>query len=367
LPTLGLLALAAAAPAATIVPNPASGALATLNAAALCTNGLAPANCTQRVNMPAQSSDTWTGPNVAAGNRQFLVTNTSNAGRAWTGFRVSHTLVGAIGAPSQVSNTIGGFGQVRNPGFANGWATLTLDARLKPVKVGDSVYLFEVVLNNNAVFLTHDYNLRVQPISVAPPAPAGQANPGNAMGAAMQFDAASGLLSFASIALTDGAAGATLSVPGFTYAGSLDDGNFIFANHGDNAITVNDGSGQLLRAEVAHLTYRSSENLLVAELYDPEFPGGAGSPWVAQMDAMVNPLDDGSARLWFSFTPTDNLLSATAGFTTSHAVLDGRSTLFAAQVVPEPASLALLAAGLALVSLRLRGPWAGGPVGGHAA
>lgn len=106
-------------------------------------------------------------------------------------------------------------------------------------------------------------------------------------------------------------------------------------------------------ANVANLTYVPGENRFYTEFFDPEFPG-TSSPWVAQMDTLVKPLSPASPRLYLSFFPGADLLSATAGFTASAALGGGSGTLLAAQPVPEPASWLLTALGVTLLLWRRR-------------
>ena len=143
---------------------------------------------------------------------------------------------------------------------------------------------------------------------------------------------------------------AAVNIPDTTNAGALPDGNFLFESAPDAFLEVSQGSNVFLRAKMPVLIYQVQENSFLGLLADPLF-SSFGSPWI---NALAGLLDESSANfdpdlsLYFTFQPSENMLSLTQGFTAT-GTSGGTDEIFAAGpvVVSEPASLSLFGLGMA--------------------
>jgi hypothetical protein len=143
---------------------------------------------------------------------------------------------------------------------------------------------------------------------------------------------------------------ASVNIPESLKAGELPDGNFLFEPGQDAFFDISQGSNVFLRAKMPVLIYQAQENSFLGLLTDPMF-SSSGSPW---MSGLAGLLDESSAAfdpdlsLYFTYQPSENLLSMTQGFTAT-GISGGMDEIFVAGpvAVPEPASLALFSLGIA--------------------
>lgn len=162
----------------------------------------------------------------------------------------------------------------------------------------------------------------------------------------------------------DPLAGMTISLQGDydLMESTLGEETIQFTIFSDDYLTIHDESGTevYLRGDMPLLTYLPSENMFYGTLidvglagvdvsspfHDPELTPIA-SPFLLDLDRVLNPESpdyDPLARFYFTFTPEEDFWEATGGFMAT-AAMDGNGMLVAAQMIPEPASIVLLALG----------------------
>jgi hypothetical protein len=207
----------------------------------------------------------------------------------------------------------------------------------------------------------------------APPATGGKPlSAASAVGSpsGLRFDAATGRLSIHDDAVVgtpmpnDPLLGAALSFPDFELQGfNTSLGLAVFWAVGDPVLTAASGLTVHERSRIPALFYDTSENLFFAPLFGSLFGGmssssafydptlsGQTSPF---LDAAASVLDPDSpyydpfAALYMTLTPDTDFGALTAGFTVSGQ--SGATDAHLVSTAPEPATVALLAAGLALV------------------
>ena len=185
----------------------------------------------------------------------------------------------------------------------------------------------------------------------APGAP--RLNPGHG-GSPVSFDASSNTLDFVGHHLTDTGfpadpiLGASVALPTFTLLTRQLNGDVLFDTDADT-LQIELASDVYLRASMPFVTYQASSNTFFGRLVNlriaratidqPFFETDlalSDSPWIAALRGLLDPASPGydpSLSLWYEYSPTSDMSSVTAGFTTDGNA-EGSEVVFVAPALP---------------------------------
>ena len=146
--------------------------------------------------------------------------------------------------------------------------------------------------------------------------------------------------------------GAAVTLSNLQFTGLTTDGTLaIFwpEQANDALFTITQGGQTLEQANLPLLYYDTTDNLFYAPLRDTTLSGlSLGSPFLDSLASLLDPSSadfDPLANVYLTITPDVNFLALTDSFTTSG--MSGASDVhFAADPVPEPSTLSMLAAGV---------------------
>lgn len=192
---------------------------------------------------------------------------------------------------------------------------------------------------------TNDYHFKVNATTALPKA--------KSAGKSVSYNAAQQKLTITDDQITDTGfvpdpmLGADVNVPELSLLGILPGGNFAFQPTSSDLFRISSGGDAFMEAHIVMLTYLASSNTFLGELTNFSFSTSLGSPWAETAAEVFDPQSgsfDPARKLFFSYIPDNNFLTATQSFS-----VDGTSsgTNGIEAIVAEPTTMLLFGIGLA--------------------